>query len=105
MTRSYLHLHVGLDASGLNMSALQPHYTVFDDGMVGEDGTEHVIKDRNMIAVSNPCVLDPSLAPAGKIMMHAYACGNEEYEVWEKMERGTPEYEEVRSQEGAFTGH
>ena len=46
--------------------------------------------------MSNPCALDPSLAPEGKIMVHSYACGNEDYAVWERMERGTPEYEEMK---------
>ena len=46
----------------------------------------------NMIAVSNPCVLDPTLAPEGYIVIHAYGAGNEPYEIWDKLRRNTPEY-------------
>ncbi len=39
-----------------------------------------------MIAVSNPCVLDESLAPDGFIVVHAYGAGNEPFEVWNQTE-------------------
>ena len=34
--------------------------------------------------VSVPSLLDPSLAPPGYHVLHAYTAGNEPYEVWEK---------------------
>ena len=40
------------------MEALEAHYTVMDRGLMAEGG---VCADQNMIAVSNPCRLDPSL--------------------------------------------
>ncbi|CAJ1336358.1 unnamed protein product [Effrenium voratum] len=43
MTRSYLHLHLGLDASGLDLSKLEPHYTSMaswqDDGALMHPAT------------------------------------------------------------------
>jgi phytoene dehydrogenase-like protein len=31
-TKSFLHLHLGIDSSGLDKSLMQPHYTVMDKG-------------------------------------------------------------------------
>jgi phytoene dehydrogenase-like protein len=52
-----------------------------DKGLLGAD----VCGEANMIAVSNPCRLDRALAPPGKIVLHAYACGNEPFEAWEHL--------------------
>lgn len=46
-----------------------------------------------MFIVSIPTVLDPSLAPEGKHLVHIYTAGNEPYKLWEGMKRGSPEYE------------
>jgi phytoene dehydrogenase-like protein len=98
MTGSFLHLHVAIDASGLDLDKLQPHYTVMDRGLGGSD---NMIRDGvqdgpcgelNMIAVSNPCVIDRDLAPEGYIVLHAYGAGNEPYYIWEGMKRSDPEY-------------
>ena len=83
-TRSYLHLHLVLNSTGLDLSSLRPHYTVFDKGLVGD--AEQVLAQGNMIAVSNPCVLDPTLSKEGTIVMHAYCCGNEDFAIWEQWE-------------------
>ena len=73
MTGSFLHLHVALDASNLDLDSLEAHYTVMDRGLSGDDdGTDGPCGELNMIAVSNPCVLDRTLAPEGYIIVHAY---------------------------------
>ena len=82
MTGSFLHLHVALDAKDLNLDELEPHYTVMDRGLEGDSEIIEGVKDSacgelNMIAVSNPCVLDRTLAPDGYIVVHAYGAGNE----------------------------
>lgn len=91
LTGSFLHLHVALSKTGLDMSALHPHYTVMDRGLEGDQMVINGVKDGpcgelNMIAVSNPCVLDESLAPDGFIVVHAYGAGNEPFEVWNQTE-------------------
>lgn len=48
---------------------------------------------QNMFIVSIPTVLDPSLAPDGKHLVHIYTAGNEPYKLWEGMKRGSSEYE------------
>ena len=47
-----------------------------------------------MIAVSNPCVIDPTLAPVGRMVFYTYGARNEPYDVWAKYrdDRGNPEY-------------
>ena len=87
MTGSFLHLHVALNATGLDLDTLLPHYTVMDRGLEGDGTVINGVPDGpcgelNMIAVSNPCVLDRELAPEGFIVMHAYGAGNEPYDIW-----------------------
>ncbi len=50
---------------------------------------------------SIPTVFDPSLAPAGHHVVHAYTAANEPYSLWQGLQRGSPEYaalKEERSQ-------
>ena len=87
MTKSFLHLHLGINSEGLNLGSMQPHYTVMSKGMTDP------CADRNMVAVSNPSVLDPSLVNnADKMVIHAYGAGNEPYEWWSKFRRGSIDY-------------
>lgn len=46
--------------------------------------------------MSNPCVLDRSLAPSGYIVIHAYGAGNEPYEIWTDLDRGSDEYKALK---------
>lgn len=87
MTGSFLHLHVALDATNLDLDKLEAHYTVMDRGLEGDSTLIDGVADGpcgelNMIAVSNPCVLDRTLAPEGYIVVHAYGAGNEPYDIW-----------------------
>lgn len=43
-------------------------------------------------------VFDPSMAPPGKAVVHAYYAANEPYEVWQGVQRGTPEYEALKNE-------
>jgi phytoene dehydrogenase-like protein len=52
-----------------------------------------------MCAVSNPCALDPGIAPAGTAVVHAYLCANEDYAEWEGMEAGEA-YERKKRERG-----
>jgi phytoene dehydrogenase-like protein len=87
-TGSFLHLHVALDAKGLNLDSLEAHYTIMDRGLSGDkdDEADGPCGELNMIAVSNPCVLDRSLAPPGYIVLHSYGAGNEPYDIWKDLD-------------------
>lgn len=91
-TGSFMHLHLALNATGLNMETLKPHYTVMDKGLLDVSPCA----ESNMIAVSNPCKLDPNLAPTGTIVIHAYGAGNEPYQYWQGMDRRSGEYKQLK---------
>lgn len=101
MTGSFLHLHLGLDAAGLCLdphgrtpTGLRAHYTVMRTGLATADPCAEL----NMIAVSCPSVLDSSLAPAGKMVVHAYGAANEPYELWQGMRRSSAEYAALKQE-------
>ena len=63
-----------------------------------------VDSEQNVVLISIPSVVDPSLAPAGKHTLHAYLPATEPYELWEGLDRRSAEYEalkEERSQVGS----
>ena len=57
-----------------------PQWTVVRDWSLGIDAPG------NVVVVSVPSKLDPSLAPEGHHVIHAYTAGNEPYEDWERFE-------------------
>lgn len=73
---SFMHLHLGIDGTGLD--ELKVHHVVVHS------------RDRDLTAPGNTCmisipsVLDPSLAPAGKHVIHAYTL--EPWEGWQRDE-------------------
>lgn len=107
-TKSFLHLHLGLDIRGLearmargmnkgrdgdDIRQWKAHYTVMDRGLMVADPC----MDRNMVAVSVPSLLDSSLVmkdgedpmanQLDKVMIHAYGAGNEDYNEWVGLRR------------------
>ena len=85
---SFMHLHLGFDATGLE--DLECHYTVVNDWERG------VTAPQNVVVMSIPSVLDPSLAPPGKHCIHVYTPGNEPYELWAGMDRRSEAYQEQK---------
>ena len=49
-----------------------------------------------MVIISIPTLLDPSLAPEGKHVLHAYYAANEPYELWDGLKRNSKEYKELK---------
>ena len=82
---SFMHLHLGIDAAGLP-DDLQCHYIVVNDWDKG------ITAPQNVVVVSIPSVLDPSLAPTSKHTIHVYTPGNEPYSLWQGMDRRSEEY-------------
>jgi len=82
---SFMHLHLGIEANGLPPN-LACHYIVVNDWEKG------VTAPQNVVLVSIPSLLDPSLAPPGKHVIHIYTPGNEPYELWQGMDRRSEEY-------------
>ncbi|MBF2003258.1 MAG: NAD(P)/FAD-dependent oxidoreductase [Synechococcales cyanobacterium M58_A2018_015] len=82
---SFLHLHLGIDASGLS-DDLPCHFIVVNDWNRG------VTAPQNVVLISIPSILDPSLAPPGKHAIHVYTPGNEPYALWQHLDRRSPDY-------------
>lgn len=89
-TDSFMHLHLGIDGKGVEN--LDIHYTVINEWEGGID------KPGNMIVISIPTVLDPSLAPDGKHIVHAYTAGNEPYDLFKGLDRKSPEYKKLKAE-------
>jgi phytoene dehydrogenase-like protein len=87
---SFMHLHLGIDATGLE--DLQCHYIVVNDWEQG------ITAPQNVIVMSIPSVLDPSLAPAGKHGIHVYTPGNEPYQLWAGMDRRSEAYQQLKQE-------
>lgn len=91
---SFMHLHLGIDAAGLRPD-LACHFIVVNDWEQG------VTAPQNVVLVSIPSVLDPSLAPPGKHVLHVYTPGNEPYDLWAGLDRRSEAYaqqKQARSQ-------
>jgi phytoene dehydrogenase-like protein len=91
---SFMHLHLGIDAQGLR-SDLACHYIVVNDWQSG------VSAPQNVVVVSIPSVLDPTLAPPGKHAIHVYTPGNEPYALWQGLNRNSSAYRELKETRGA----
>jgi phytoene dehydrogenase-like protein len=77
--KSFMHLHLGVKAELIPADA-PPQWTVVEDWSKGIDAVG------NVVVVSVGSKLDPSLAPEGYHVIHAYTAGNEPYEDWERFE-------------------
>ena len=93
LCESFLHLHVGIDAADLPAD-IAPQWTVCQSWTVPIDAPG------NVIVVSMPSLLDPTLAPAGRHVIHAYTAGNEPYGLYEKYrnDQSNPEYLQLKEQ-------
>ncbi|MBD2106835.1 NAD(P)/FAD-dependent oxidoreductase [Nodosilinea sp. FACHB-13] len=88
---SFLHLHLGIDGEGLPPD-LACHYITVEDWERGIDAPQ------NLIVMSIPTVLDPSLAPPGKHTIHVYTPATEPYELWQGCDRRSPEYAQLKAE-------
>lgn len=52
----------------------------------------------NVVIISIPSLLDPSLAPAGCHCLHAYTAGNEPYSPFEGLDRRSEEYKKLKAE-------
>lgn len=71
---------------------LEIHYIVVNDWAPGVDSPQ------NVVLISIPSVLDPSLAPPGKHVLHAYTPGTEPYNIWEGLDRKSAAYRNLKAE-------
>lgn len=82
---SFMHLHLGIDATGLSNDLACHHILV-------HDWSRGVTAPQNVVLISMPSILDPSLAPPGKHTIHVYTPGNEPYDLWQGLDRRSTTY-------------
>lgn len=93
ITGSFMHLHLGIDATGLPVD-LESHYTVINKW-------DPIDAPQNHVIISIPSVLDPTLAPPGCHVIHAYAAANEPFDLWDK-KMTSSEYEALKAERSEF---
>jgi len=91
MCESFMHLHLGIDATDLPKDLEIHHIYV-------EDWSRGVTAEQNMVLVSIPSVLDPSMAPEGKHVIHAYYPGSEPMRYWDGLDRNSAEYAKLKEE-------
>mmetsp|Transcript_32057 Transcript_32057/g.47822 ORF Transcript_32057/g.47822 Transcript_32057/m.47822 type:complete len:623 (-) Transcript_32057:169-2037(-) len=99
--KSFIHIHAGIDATGLpeNPSADFPaQWAVVRDW----DAPEGVESPRNIVLCSMPSLIDPTLAPEGKHVLHAYVPATEPYEWWKGLDRTSEEYKKKKEEAADF---
>jgi phytoene dehydrogenase-like protein len=74
MTGSFMHLHLGIPSDGLP-NDLECHHSVLD---LSKD----VTAEQNLVIISIPTVFDPSLAPKGYHVIHAYTAACDSFDEW-----------------------
>lgn len=89
-TGSFMHLHLGIDATGLPADLDCHHLFV--------NSWEDLDAPQNVCIASIPTVFDPELAPPGKAVVHAYTAGNEPYEIWEGVDPGSAQYKALKEE-------
>jgi len=87
-----MHLFIAIDAKDLDLSHIEDpaHLVIQDWGRSMQDS-------QNLCSFFIPSILDTTLCPEGKHVIHVYSSGGEPYEPWEKLTPGTDEYEAYKN--------
>ena len=88
--KSFLHIHLGFDAT--NIKELPIHTIWVDDWQRG------ITAEQNIAVFSIPSVLDPSMSPQGKHVLHGYTPANEPWEIWENLKPNSKEYNDLKEE-------
>jgi phytoene dehydrogenase-like protein len=99
--KSFIHIHAGIDATGLPEmpSSDFPVQWAVVRNWGGQEGVED---PQNIVLCSMSSLIDPSLAPEGKHVLHAYVPATEPYEWWEGMGRNSEEYKQKKEEAADF---
>jgi len=87
------HLFLGVDATDLDLSHLEdPAHLII------QDWDRSMQDSQNLCSFFIPSLLDKSVCPEGKHVIHVYSSGGEPYEPWEKLTPGSEEYEAYKKE-------
>tara|TARA_B100000963_G_scaffold50536_1_gene38693 strand:- start:8142 stop:9674 length:1533 start_codon:yes stop_codon:yes gene_type:complete len=88
--KSFLHIHLGFDASDLvNL----PIHTIWVN-----DWGRGITAERNIAVFSIPSVIDPTMSPEGKHVLHGYTPANEPWEIWKDLELNSKRYKDLKEE-------
>ncbi|NEQ74422.1 MAG: NAD(P)/FAD-dependent oxidoreductase [Okeania sp. SIO2C9] len=87
---SFMHLHLGIDATDIKPDLACHHIIV--------NHWDEIDAPQNVVLVSIPSLIDATLAPPGKHVIHVYTPGNEPYKFWHGMDRKSQEYAQQKQQ-------
>ncbi|GIM08727.1 hypothetical protein Vretimale_12721 [Volvox reticuliferus] len=87
---SFVHLHLGFDATDLDPS-MECHHLIVNSW-------QGLTEPQNVIIASVPTVFDPSLAPPGKATVHCYCAANEPYDLWAGLDRRSARYKALKEE-------
>ncbi len=94
---SFLHIHLGFNAEGLKNI---PLHSIWVD-----DWSKGFAAERNVVVLSIPSTLDPTMAPANKHMLHGYTPANEHWDRWKNLKIGSKEYEKAKEERFQSSGN
>jgi len=91
---SFLHWHLGLRGSSDEpaFADLPIHHVWVGDWQRG------ITAERNVVVLSMPSLLDPSMAPAGHQVLHGYTPANEPWELWRHLEQDSDGYRALKAE-------
>lgn len=95
MCPSFMHLHVAVPLNSVQDSLpapLVPNYASVEDWALGLDNPD------NVVLVSVPSQIDPTVASDGYVVAHAYTPATEPFDAWAKLKRGSAEYEAFKKE-------
>ena len=105
-----LHLFVAIDAEKVvNGKKLSDHasWRAAEDEisknpahLIVQDWGRSMQDSQNLCSFFIPSLLDRSVCPEGKHVIHVYSSGGEPYETWESLEPGSAEYESYKEERG-----
>jgi phytoene dehydrogenase-like protein len=85
-----MHLHLGIDATGLPED-LECHHLFVNNWA-------NLAAEQNVCIASIPTVFDPSLAPEGKAVVHAYTAANEPWDLWQGLDTKSEAYKRLKEE-------
>lgn len=88
-----MHLFVAIDATDLDLSHIPDAAQ-----LVVQDWSRSLQDSQNLCSFFIPSLVDPSVCPPGKHVIHVYSSGGEPYEPWEGLADGSPEYEAYKAE-------
>jgi len=92
---SFMHLHVGFRADGIDLAALGVHHIVARDLKAPIDAAD------NLVFVCLPGALDSTLAPEGYATLHAYLPATESYDDWAGLDVKSEAYRDKKEARSA----